>query len=79
MTATQEHAALASQDGDIVQRLRALQRQRQAGEITAVEFDRAYLALNREVDSQCDRCGATPAPLRRGRSIYCGRCYGETA
>jgi hypothetical protein len=62
-------------DGDAVTRLRALQAQRQAGAITALEFDRAYRALNAEVDRQCDRCAGSPAPFLHSRMTLCGRCY----
>lgn len=70
-----EHDRLAETDGDIILRLRELQRQHQAGEISALEFDRAYRALNAEVDAQCDRCGGGPAPFKHGRQTLCGRCY----
>lgn len=66
---------MAETDGDIILRLRELQRQHQAGEISAGEFDRAYRALNAEVDRQCDRCGGSPAPFLHRRQTLCGRCY----
>lgn len=70
---------LAEQDSAFIKRMREMQQAHQAGEMSAGEFDRAWRALNAEVDAQCSRCGGTPAPFLRGTSAYCGRCYQETA
>jgi predicted membrane chloride channel (bestrophin family) len=76
-TLINELKTMAEQDGEIITRLRKLQRQRRDGEIDAATFDTAYAALNAEVDTLC-ACGRAAAVVRmRGQPSRCGWCVLE--
>jgi len=67
--------ALTDQDGAIIDRLRALQAQHQAGAISITEFDTAFQALHREAGELC-ACGRDVVSLLAddGSSI-CAACW----
>lgn len=69
--------ALAEQDGDVIDRLRALQAQHQDGTISVMEFDAAFVALNQEVDIvTCAHCKQAPARITLpDKRIVCGGCW----
>jgi hypothetical protein len=71
---TDEYTAMAEHDGSIMQRLRELQRRRDAGEIDQATFEARYAALDQEVGQPCASCGRKPAAVRRGATALCGLC-----
>lgn len=72
---TDEYAAMAEHDGSVMERLRELQRQRDAGEIDKATFEQRYRALDQEVGQSCVNCGRRPAAVRYdAATVLCGIC-----
>ena len=68
---------MTTQTDDVIERLRILQAQHQAGTISVMEFDAAFVALNQEVDIvTCAHCKQAPARITLSdKRIVCGACW----